>query len=607
MKIIAISLISILVITSNLQSQGISYGQEFEVTSWILGQDLFPPVIAALSDGGFVICSEVNLQQNRDIYCQLYDASGYKKGNDFLVNTYIQSDQRNPVVAGLKDGGFVVCWESSEQDGSEIGIFGQKFDKLGNKVGNEFGVNTTTKGTQFRPKVAGLLQGGFVVSWTHFHPDGSGGSIFCQLFDASGKKKGSEFSVDKNTQSTQWKASIASLASGGFVVSWIDGLYGQVFNAAGAKIGNRFQIKKLADDFASSGLLNEGFIICWDNYEENVWKKSVWCQLFDNSGAKKGSAFRVNTFNENDQAASAVAGLSDGGFIVCWQSWGQIGPGLDIFGQLYDASGIKLEREFLINSTSMSDQENPCVAGLPNGRYIVCWKSKHLGNNYKIFGKLLPDKPLIHPVQKFSLLAPTNDSSLDTNRVALYWQQPSNIRKCYPWELSYDLFFDNDFNFSNPQIIKGIEDTTYTIDNLAAGKTYFWKVLAKNLAGDSLWSKQQDWGFFIEPGATLVEDAEQNFPAGFELFQNYPNPFNSSTEIRYSLPKEKTNYQVQLKIYDVLGRLVKVLVDQVQSAKSYAISWDGTDLSGNRVASGVYFYSLEAGSLKSIRKILMLQ
>ena len=96
-------------------------------------------------------------------------------------------------------------------------------------------------------------------------------------------------------------------------------------------------------------------------------------------------------------------------------------------------------------------------------------------------------------------------------------------------------------------------------------------------------------------------------PQNFELFQNYPNPFNSSTEIKYSLPNVKASYQVQLKIYDVLGRLVKVVVDQEQSAGSHTINWDGTDLRRNHVASGVYFYSLEAGDLKLIRKMLVLQ
>jgi hypothetical protein len=215
--------------------------------------------------------------------------------------------------------------------------------------------------------------------------------------------------------------------------------------------------------------------------------------------------------------------------------------------------------------------------------------------------------PLILPLQEFSLIEPRNDATVNTIRPSFRWQQSSDMIEYYPCELTFDLYIDTSSNFPHPQIIRNILDTTYTIDSLAAGKTYFWKVLAKNLAGDSLWSTQQDWGFFIKPGATLVESSESELPQNFELFQNYPNPFNSSTEIRYCLSNAKASYKVQLKIYDVLGRLVKVLVDQEQSAGSHAISWDGTDLGRNRVASGVYFYTLLAGELKMTRKMLLLQ
>jgi hypothetical protein len=216
--------------------------------------------------------------------------------------------------------------------------------------------------------------------------------------------------------------------------------------------------------------------------------------------------------------------------------------------------------------------------------------------------------PVIQLLREFSLIEPRNDATVNTVHPLFRWQQSSDMKEYYPWELTFDLYIDTSSSFSHPQIIKDIQDTVYTSNSLAEGKTYFWKVLAKNLAGDSLWSTQQDWGFFIKPGATLVENADIELPQNFELFQNYPNPFNSSTEIKYSLPNGKSSsYPVQLKIYDVLGRLVKVLLNQEQLAGSYAINWDGTDLGGNRVASGVYFYCLEAGDLKSIRKMLVLQ
>ena len=65
-------------------------------------------------------------------------------GTEFRINTYIANDQRNPSVAVLSGGGFVVTWQSDGQDGNGFGIYGQVFDNSGNMVGTEFRVNTYT-------------------------------------------------------------------------------------------------------------------------------------------------------------------------------------------------------------------------------------------------------------------------------------------------------------------------------------------------------------------------------------------------------------------------------------------------------------------------------
>ena len=93
-----------------------------------------------------------------------------------------------------------------------------------------------------------------------------------------------------------------------------------------------------------------------------------------------------------------------------------------------------------------------------------------------------------------------------------------------------------------------------------------------------------------------VNDVEENIeyvPVKFSLHQNYPNPFNPETQIRYTLP---LHAKVQLKIYDILGRQVRTLVNENKAAGSYLKTWDGLDQSGNRVSSGLYFYRLEAKS-----------
>ena len=92
-------------------------------------------------------------------------------------------------------------------------------------------------------------------------------------------------------------------------------------------------------------------------------------------------------------------------------------------------------------------------------------------------------------------------------------------------------------------------------------------------------------------------------PAKYELFHNYPNPFNPTTIISYSLPAKSF---VTLKVYDLLGREVKTLVNAQKSAGVYKVSWDGTNNYGVKVSSGVYIYRIHANNfIKSEKMILM--
>ncbi len=93
-------------------------------------------------------------------------------------------------------------------------------------------------------------------------------------------------------------------------------------------------------------------------------------------------------------------------------------------------------------------------------------------------------------------------------------------------------------------------------------------------------------------------------PQTFALLDNYPNPFNPSTTISYQLPEPES---VKLEIFDVLGRHVRTLVDKPQSAGNHSVVWDGRDQRGQKVASGIYIYSMKAGSFFDRRKLLLLK
>jgi hypothetical protein len=96
----------------------------------------------------------------------------------------------------------------------------------------------------------------------------------------------------------------------------------------------------------------------------------------------------------------------------------------------------------------------------------------------------------------------------------------------------------------------------------------------------------------------------QTLPKTFILYQNMPNPFSKVTVIRYGLPVKT---RVSLKIYDVMGRQVKKLVDGEQQPGFYTVNWDGKDDQNRSLASGVYFYRLETKEYKSTKKVVQLR
>ena len=116
---------------------------------------------------------------------------------------------------------------------------------------------------------------------------------------------------------------------------------------------------------------------------------------------------------------------------------------------------------------------------------------------------------------------------------------------------------------------------------------------------------------FARSGITGVQEAGNNslLPKDYSLNQNYPNPFNPTTTIQYTLP---VNANVKVVIYNLLGEVVKTLINNQQSAGVHNIVWNAEDSHGSKVGSGVYFYELKANGVNGsdfsqIRKMILLK
>ena len=108
---------------------------------------------------------------------------------------------------------------------------------------------------------------------------------------------------------------------------------------------------------------------------------------------------------------------------------------------------------------------------------------------------------------------------------------------------------------------------------------------------------------------TAVEEENRNIPLCFGLDQNFPNPFNPYTTIRFTVPEMSQGRNVNLTIYDLLGRKVRTLMDAQVGAGVVEVAWDGKDGAGKEVSSGVYFYQLtvDRGKRMETRKMVLIR
>jgi hypothetical protein len=314
----------------------------------------------------------------------------YSLTTETRVNTTAAGDQRSPSIAALAGGGFVVCWQSTDQDGSGVGIYAQRFDDAGLVAGAEYLVNsTTTAGDQFDPSAAGLGNGNLVTVWTSVGQDGSVGGVFGQITDPGGVPVGGEFQVNAYTLDEQRDAAVTALSGGGFAVCWTsrlqdgsgEGVYLRRFTAGGTPSGNPVRVNTvLTGDQkapALAGLADGGLLVVWQSAQQDGSGFGIYAQRYNASGVAQGAEFRVNTTVTGHQLAPTVAALAGGGAVVSWASQNQDGSGYGIYARLLDANGSASGSEFLVNTTTASDQQAPRVTALTGGGFTVTWESRY--------------------------------------------------------------------------------------------------------------------------------------------------------------------------------------------------------------------------------------
>ncbi|HUI30176.1 MAG TPA: T9SS type A sorting domain-containing protein [Candidatus Acidoferrales bacterium] len=187
------------------------------------------------------------------------------------------------------------------------------------------------------------------------------------------------------------------------------------------------------------------------------------------------------------------------------------------------------------------------------------------------------------------LSSPVGGISSVPRATTFKWNRSANATK-------YRLQAATDNAFSGIVFDTTTADSSKKLSNpLTAKTTYYWRVNASDTIGASAYSIVAL--FTTGTGVDAIDLS--GIPKEYALSQNYPDPFNPSTIIDYQLP---VNGRVTLKVYDVLGREVETLVNEFEGPGKYEVRFDGA-----RFSSGVYFYTLNAGTFLRTKKLVLLK
>ena len=188
------------------------------------------PVVAAINPYNAVIVWEMYTKgsEMKDIYVKKMNSTHNVLEDVLRINTYTLASQHNPSIALLRDKSLVAAWESYGQDGSVEGIYGQKLfiDASGaiRKEGEEFRANSYTANAQKNPAVAALDNGGFVIGWDSRGQDGSVEGIFAQQFFKNTTKDGAEIQLNLETNNAQTRPTLSGISINGidgYVAAWM--------------------------------------------------------------------------------------------------------------------------------------------------------------------------------------------------------------------------------------------------------------------------------------------------------------------------------------------------------------------------------------------------
>lgn len=310
------------------------------------------------------------------VYMQRYDGSGSRVGGPVLVNTTTLYSQRNPQIAVLDSGGFAVVWDDTIPGvAGTRGVLIQAFGPSGARVGGESQVHASG----YSQTVTPLPGGGYVVRFTH-SPEYPFSTVSARLYDATGQARGPAFELDTD-QNASYSNVVAT--DTGFLAVWRANNPGEAFvavqayDASGVRIGDTVRI---ARDGGSTlpdivRLTDGGFVVVWEELD------GLHGQILTASGQLSGDRFLVQPAPAGSSLSHSIVATPDGGFTVAWDQFSS-GRGVIAVASFF-ADGSR-NGETLTVRSGQTEGEPPGLVVLPNGDVVVTY-ARYVGDSLNFF------------------------------------------------------------------------------------------------------------------------------------------------------------------------------------------------------------------------------
>lgn len=332
---------------------------------------------------------------------QFFDLAGQPLTGEFFAMDYPANtpfEQKYGIrnaAAGLDAAGNgVVVWEAgdilNQPDGSCTGIYAQRINASGARVGSVFQVNTSTPGCQTQPQVAVQPDGSFLIVWGHANTFNAG--IYARRYDANGVPQGNDFRVGAAVNADDSGPSVAIDGTGNYALAWgsLNGIFFHRITASGAAVTPQTQVTTVAErpslavDVATGNVL-----VAWQTLTPADGHR-IMARHFDATGSATGPEFPVNALpmmqsNDSDNIAingePGVIPLGDSRFAVLWAD--QSTPGdawFDLFLSVVESPGTLVRGNFVFASRSIwgdAQDVRPAAFAMATGGMQLFWEHSY--------------------------------------------------------------------------------------------------------------------------------------------------------------------------------------------------------------------------------------